>query len=139
MNTPRGIRNLNPGNLERNGIPWQGLATVQSDPRFLVFIAMPWGVRAAGKVLLTYYRKYGLNTVAGIINRWAPPVENDSGAYIAAVSKALGVRQDQAMKIDAPATLTRLLRAIFHHENGGHFVSEVDIADGVRLALGGKP
>jgi len=36
---PRGIRNHNPGNIEK-GDPWQGLAADQSgDPRFAVFAA----------------------------------------------------------------------------------------------------
>ena len=32
--------------------------------------------------------------------------------------------------------LARLCKAIFHHENGGDYVSDDDIAAGVRMALG---
>ena len=42
--------------------------------------------------LLTYQRQHGLDTVKGILNRWAPPSENDTGAYVQTVSRALGLR-----------------------------------------------
>lgn len=135
--TPRGIRNKNPGNIERNAMRWQGMAKEQTDPRFVVFESMAHGVRAAAKVLLTYYRKHKLNTVRGIINRWAPMSENNTGAYIRAVCKAALVEPDQPLPMTHEQTLRVLLRAIFHHENGGHFVSDADIAQGVKMALEG--
>lgn len=36
MKTPRGIRNNNPGNLDK-GSPWQGLVDNPSEPRFCTF------------------------------------------------------------------------------------------------------
>ena len=71
---PRGIRNHNPGNLEK-GDPWQGLADDQSaDPRFAVFEAPEWGIRAIARLLITYRDKHGVNTVNGVVNRWAAAV-----------------------------------------------------------------
>ncbi len=42
MKTPRGIRNNNPGNLDK-GSPWQGLISNPSEPRFCTFKDPVWG------------------------------------------------------------------------------------------------
>ena len=43
---PRGIRNNNPGNIRRNGDPWQGLAKDQTDREFFTFQSAVYGIRA---------------------------------------------------------------------------------------------
>lgn len=134
--TPRGIRNNNPGNIDRNSTKWQGMAPDQSgDPRFVVFAAPVWGLRALGKVLLTYYRTHGLDTPAKIIGRWAPPQENDTAAYARQVADALGVGVDDQIDLQDPATLARIVPAIVRHENGQQPYSADLIAQAVRLAL----
>jgi hypothetical protein len=134
--TPRGIRNSNPGNIDRTGERWQGMAPDQSsDKRFVVFTAPVWGLRALAKVLLSYQRKYGLRTPAAIIGRWAPPVENDTGAYARQVAKALGVGVDDSVDLTKAATLERILPAIVQHENGQQPYPASLIAEAVRLAL----
>jgi hypothetical protein len=117
---PRGIRNNNPGNIERNSTEWQGMSQDQSaDARFCVFDEPVYGLRALMKVLLTYYRKYNLNTAESIINRWAPPHENDTNAYAKAVAKRLGVRSiTTPISVDNKDTLVKLAIAIVMHENG---------------------
>lgn len=110
----RSERNNNPGNIEK-GIAWKGLDATRSDPRFAVFIAPEWGFRAMARILLGDFRE-GQNTVRSLIHEWAPPVENDTGAYVAAVAKAIGVHPDQA--IDVPAHLLPMLRAVAKHETG---------------------
>lgn len=118
---PRGIRNNNPGNIRRIGTPtpWRGLSKDQSaDPAFLVFDAPLWGLRALARTLHTYWDKYRLKTVRGIITRWAPPEDgNDTGAYVAQVAAALKVRPDAPIEA-APETWVALMRAIVRHENG---------------------
>lgn len=119
MNLPRGIRNHNPGNIVRDGTPWQGLAADQSaDPRFCVFNTAADGIRALARLLLTYQDKHGLRTVRGIINRYAPPVENDTGAYVRAVAAALGVAADDPIDVHQYRHMEPLVRAIIRHENG---------------------
>lgn len=133
---PRGIRNANPGNIDRTAERWQGMAPDQSsDKRFVVFTAPLWGLRALAKVLLSYQRKYGLRTPAAIIGRWAPPVENDTGAYAHQVAKALGVGVDDQIDLTKSATLERILPAIVQHENGQQPYPATLIAEAVRLAL----
>ncbi|RWU12462.1 structural protein P5 [Xanthomonas phaseoli] len=135
---PRGVRNANPGNIDRTKTVWQGedrsASAVERESRFAVFDSPEYGFRALVKTLLTYQRKHGLRTVRGIINRWAPPVENDTGAYARQVATALGVDVDQRINVEAPATAFQLAKAIAKHENGGNFWGDAVIWDGVELA-----
>lgn len=88
---PRGIRVNNPLNLEK-GQPWQGLSDDQSaDDRFCTFKNPVFGLRAAMKVLMTYFDKHGLKTVWDIISRFAPPDENPTAAYATHVAEQIGV------------------------------------------------
>jgi hypothetical protein len=134
--TPRGIRNHNPGNIDRTSERWQGMAADQSaDPRFVVFTAPVWGLRALAKVLLSYQRKYNLRTPAAIIGRWAPPAENDTGAYARQVAKALGVGPDDRIDLQDPDTLARIVPAIVQHENGQQPYPADLIRQAVAMAL----
>lgn len=135
MATSRGIRNNNPGNIDRNETKWQGMSKDQSsDPRFIVFDAPEWGIRALAKTLLTYQSKHGLNTVRAIINRWAPPVENNTDAYVNAVAKAVGVGPDSRIDLDNYLTIRPLVEAIIHHENGQQPYSDKEIDEGLHRA-----
>lgn len=137
MKTPRGIRNKNPGNLDRTADKWQGMAADQSsDPRFVVFVAPHWGIRALVKVLLRYQRKHGIKTISGIIKRWAPAIENNTPAYIAQVAKACGVEPDDTIDIANKAVLRVLVTSIIQHENGQQPYGPAVIDLGIDLGLG---
>lgn len=117
-NLPRGIRNHNPGNIER-GDPWQGLAPDQSsDPRFCVFISPEWGIRAIARTLITYQDRHGIYTIRGIVNRWAPPSENDSGSYISHMAGRVGIGPDDELDITDYKTARSVVESIIIHENG---------------------
>lgn len=134
---PRGLRNFNPGNI-RHGQPWQGRAAEQPDPAFVTFESYAWGIRAMAKTLITYQDTYGLNTVRGIIGRWAPPTENDTAAYVAAVAAQVGVAADQPIDVQDYAVLRPLVEAIARHENGQ--VAPITPADfDYGLTLAGVP
>ena len=128
----RGIRNNNPGNIRHSAIKWQGMSDTQTDSAFVQFISPEYGIRALSKLLDTYSISYGLNTVQGIINRYAPSVENNTGSYVAAVAGALGVAPDQA--IDVQARKYDLVRAIIKHENGLMPYGLAQINGGLNLA-----
>jgi len=118
--TPRGVRNANPGNIREDPndrTKWLGERAGDNDPAFEEFDDPVYGLRALMKILLKYRRDYGLSTVAKIIDRWAPPSENATSEYAAAVARRLGVG------VDTPLALTRehlitVARAIVIHENG---------------------
>ena len=132
---PRGIRNNNPGNLNFAG---QAGATKEGGPngRFAVFGTMQEGVAALVRQIGLYVKR-GRNTIRKILEVYAPPGENNTGAYIAAVSKALGIGPDEALDTENAQQVMGLVRAIVNHENGKGFVSDADIAGGYRLAKGG--
>ena len=121
----RGIRNNNPGNI-RWGENWKGLDPDgrKKDKSFCVFEEPKWGIRALCKVLLTYYRKHGLNTVKEIITRFAPANENDTTAYMNHVAKLLNVRTDQTINVCDAKVMFTLITAIIQHENGEQPYSE---------------
>ncbi len=131
---PRGIRNNNPGNINK-GIGFQG--EIQGDDsRFATFETPEMGIRALAKNLITYDRKYGLNTPQAIINRWAPSNENNTNAYVNVVSKALGVNPTDKLNMRDPAVMAKLASAIIQHENGQNPYSAEQINAGVNMALG---
>lgn len=118
---PRGIRNNNPGNIEFNPAnDWKGQhpQSQQIDKRFCVFTEPEWGIRALMIILRNYQRKYNLNTVEEIINRWAPSNENDTNAYVNHVCKQMMVEKDEELDLEDKDTLINLSRAICKHENG---------------------
>lgn len=129
----RGIRNHNPGNI-RKGEKWKGLSEHQTDSSFCVFVSPEYGIRALAKVLLTYYKKYQLNTVKKIISRYAPPNENETESYIKSVADMLGVLPDEVIDLSSVAVLAVLLRAIIRHENGEQPYSDEQILKGIHLA-----
>lgn len=132
---PRGIRNNNPGDIRRTGIPWRGLAAVQSDPDFCVFDTMADGVRAMAIVLLHYYHLHGLKTVAEIVTRYAPGNENDTAAYIRDVCRRMGVQptHDLDLEHDAPE-LEQLIEAMCREEVGS-YLKPIDVINGCMAAL----
>lgn len=130
----RGYRNNNPGNIEA-GAKFNGF--VGSDGRFGKYATPELGYRALGKQLLRYQTHHNRNTVREIINRWAPPSENNTGAYVNLVAKQLGVSPDAPLDLNQQETLYGLVRAIAGHENGGQLHSPDTIRAGVNMALGG--
>ncbi|WP_192956072.1 hypothetical protein [Klebsiella pneumoniae] len=132
---PRGVRNNNPGNLEASSSnPWVG--QTGSDGRFAKFETPEHGIRALGRNLISYQRQ-GIDTVSEIINRWAPPSDNnDTAAYIKAVCAQLGVTANQPLDASNPDTLQALCAAIIKHENGTQPYSPDQLSTGVSAALG---
>lgn len=129
MSLPRGIRNNNPGNI-RWGSNWQGLniPSLRTDKDFCQFASPVYGLRAIVKLIFTYHDKYGLDTIEGIINRYAPPNENNTIGYIVRVSEKLGIHPNEPIELTDKA-LVLLVRAICGVENGelyaNHYPNEL--------------
>ena len=139
----RGYRNKNPGNIdwnERN--KWQGQVGIEqtgNPPRFAVFETHEYGIRALAALLTTYQDRHGLRTVRGIIDRWAPPVENVTSAYVDAVARAMDVGRDDQIDVHTYAHMRPLVAAIIKHELGGMPYDAATIDEGLRLAGVPKP
>lgn len=115
----RGLRNNNPGNLIRTSNAWQGKIPFPQnpDPKFEQFTSIKWGIRAMIKDLINDIKK-GKNTVRKLISEYAPKSENNTEAYINAVSKSLGVTPNQTLTSINNAFLILLSRAIMKVELG---------------------
>lgn len=129
---PRGIRNNNPLNLSYVA----GQPGVQgSDGRFGRYATPEEGIAASVRQLQMYGQR-GLTTPAQIIGRWAPPSENNTGAYVAAVARRAGLAPNQPINLSDPAVVSRLVGAMAHHENGRP-IDDAVVQRGVQMALGG--
>lgn len=118
----RGLRNNNPLNIRR-GEQWKGLAKKQTDAAFCQFETMAYGWRAAFWLLTrTYYHKYRLYTIRSIVERWAPPKENNTEAYVAHVALMMkyGAEIPLGIPSEHPERWMQLGCAMAIHENGLH-------------------
>jgi hypothetical protein len=134
VNGPRGIRNNNPGNIERNSIAWQGsipadqvqaVLGIPYDSTFEQYDTPANGVRAIGHVLRSKQAR-GLTTVDSIIRDYS---KTDQDAYVAFVSQQLGVNSDQ--DVDVTNVLPAFAAAIIQQENGQQPYQLSDIANWV--------
>lgn len=113
---PRGIRNNNALNIEDGPFAKSQPGYAGSDGRFARFQTPDHGVAAANALLDSYDKKHGVNTVAGIVNRWAPPSDgNNTMAYASDVAGKLGIDPNAPVP---PAMRQQLIAAMAQHENG---------------------
>jgi hypothetical protein len=139
---PRGIRNNNPGNIVRNSIVWNGALTQPQvealgqtwDAKFVQFDTPVSGLRALAMILITYAAR-GANTVDSIISTYAPSSENNTAAYIAAVSSSIGAQPGQT--INVTANLGNIMAAIVQHENGEQPYASSTIVQAISAASQG--
>lgn len=129
----RGIRNNNPGNIRVSKDQWEGMTG--DDGAFVTFDSPESGVRALAKNLQSYGRQ-GYDSIEKIINRWAPPSENETQSYIDSVVSATGIPATQSLDLSNPDTLSALAQAISFHETGSRYDPEV-YQQGVARALNG--
>lgn len=129
----RGIRNNNIGNIRVSKDQWEG--ATGDDGSFVTFDTPDSGVRALAKNLMSYGRQ-GYDSIEKIINRWAPPSENDTQSYINSVVAATGIPATQSLDLSNPDVLASLSEAIGYHETGSRYDPEV-YKLGVSRALSG--
>jgi hypothetical protein len=134
----RGVRNNNPANIDYNpAVKWQGQVGLEAGvpkPRFIQFSAPEYGIRALAVLLLTYHDKHRLQTVRGIINRYAPSKENNTSAYVANVARALLVTPNDTIDLHNYEIMRRMVIAIIAHENGNYAYPDSLITKGLRMA-----
>ncbi len=114
----RGLSNNNPGNIRRAKVRYRGERQPSRDPEFKQFETLAWGYRAIFVLLDTYRRRYGLDTLRGMISRWAPPSENHTDNYIRAVASDTGIDPDEALDTRDARTMIPVAAAISRVENG---------------------
>lgn len=115
---PRGLRNCNPGNIRKNSIVYAGEVVPSKDESFKQFTTMVYGYRAMFVVLYTYQHRYGLDTVAKMIARYAPEEENHTEAYIEAVAERSGVSAHGRITATNGDVMIPIVAAMARVENG---------------------
>lgn len=112
---PRGLRNNNPFNIRLNiHNKWLG-AIPGEDPLFVTFESLDYGIRAWCVLIKNYVKRHHCSTICSIVNRFAPPSENNTLQYIRFVNKYVGnCRVDPS----SPDFLFRLGYAMWIVENG---------------------
>jgi len=127
-NNARGIRNNNPGNLR------SAPNAVGNDGSFPIFSNPNDGLAAMSRQLQLYGSR-GNDTPYGIIHTYAPSTENDSQAYINAVTKDTGFGAHEKLDLSDPGVLKRLMTAMIRQENGSQPYSESDIDNGIITSM----
>lgn len=118
-NAPRNVRNHNPGNIEDGEFAKSLPGYAGTDGRFAKFDT-PEAGRNAQLALLGSYGSRGFNTIAKVINRWAPPSDNNpTEGYINFVAQRLGVDPNQPLNLQDRGVAGQLASAIEAFEGGG--------------------
>lgn len=134
--TKRGERNNNPGNLNFAG--QAGASLERPGGRFARFETAFDGLRALARQLMLYAGR-GINSVEKIISIWAPASDNNNTtAYIRAVSQRLGVDPRAALNMSDPQTMSALMSSIIQHENGRNIYSRELINKAAVAGISGK-
>lgn len=156
----RGYANNNPGNIDRSEPPWVGEIRDPSDPRimsgapadfvpsvqraidirafelehgrFTVMDTAIDGFRELAKNLQAYRDRLGLRTIRTVINRHAPPNENNTAAYIDRVCLETGLGPDDDIGDEQWRGGVRraIMGAITDVECGGNPYQGTELADG---------
>ncbi len=130
INNPYNIRQYDQGFLGESG----------EDSGFVSFDDPMYGVRAADKVLTTYGTKRGINTIRGLINRFAPPSENDTSNYVNYISGQLGIDPDAEVDLSDPEMRARILSPMAMMESRseyspGQITEMIEMANAPRQEL----
>ena len=126
---PLGLRQRNPGNI-RPGAGFIGESGAGSG--YSIFDSDDEGLRAIQRLLMTYGDEYGLNTIRGLANRYAPKSENPTESYIDFLSKETGIDPDE--EIDLAGRGSDLIPAIVGFEQGQQPFSQEQIDRAIRAA-----
>lgn len=89
-----------------------------TDKQFKQFKSNAYGYRAGFRILLTYITRYHINTLRGMLHRFAPMSENATEKYIETVSKRAAVDPDEVIRTVDKEMLIRIVAAMSYVENG---------------------
>lgn len=124
-NTAAGAVN-NPGNIRAEKYPYPGVIYDATKP-FLSFDTLANGYNAMVVKYKYYYDNFGDKTLNAIINRYAPPADNnDTDTYVKSVSEAIGCDPDADFGdiLNNNDTMAAMLKAVTVVEQGDAFVTQ---------------
>lgn len=117
LTLPRGIRNNNPGNIEFARQPGATLETNTPDRKRFAQFRTPEEGLAALAIQLRKYGSRGIDTLNSIIGTYAPKWENNTAAYVARLSREMGVSPDAHLNLSDSGMMQQLMTGIIRFEN----------------------
>lgn len=130
-----GYKCCNPLNVKVFGNKWNGLIG-QDERGHGIFSRPEEGIRAGVKVLQSYSNKYGINTIEGIISRFAAADPATLRAYVDNVSHASGYAPDEQLDVKNPDVLRKIIPPMIRQEIGDVPYSDETINAGIHRGLG---
>ncbi|HDY4931527.1 TPA: hypothetical protein RPG34_003359 [Yersinia enterocolitica] len=130
-------RNLNPLNIMT-----KGNAGMDSGG-FAKYTDEDSGWKAAREQLSRYYTRDKLDTISGIITKWAPPPKkpgdhkNNTAAYIAQVSKAMEVGANDKLDLSDPSVMASLSAYMAKHEGYSNWKNGLDYGNAAKSQYAG--
>lgn len=110
---PMSIRQFNQDFLGETGT-----YTTPSGGEFVEYESPEYSFRAADRVLTTYGRDQGINTIRDAISRYAPPSDdNPTENYIDFVSKQTGIDPDQKIDLSDPIIRSNIIAPMAQFES----------------------
>lgn len=138
-------RDSNPGDLRP--LPpalgtWYGQTGIDHSSTagdYVIFVTRADGWRALAMNLLAYQDHHGINTLAGIAERWAPSADNNNTeAYIRALCAFTGYGRDQVLDLHIVTVLASVALAVSKQEAGSAVQWPADErTSGVMMAIYG--
>tara|TARA_R110002020_G_scaffold216328_1_gene423828 strand:- start:1913 stop:4087 length:2175 start_codon:yes stop_codon:yes gene_type:complete len=127
---PLGLRQRNPGNI-RPGANFIGESGAGGG--YATFGSDDEGLRAIQRLLMTYGDKYGINTLRGFANRYAPPSDNNpTGNYIDFLASKTGIDPDA--EINLAESGSSIIPAIVGFEQGQQPYTQAQIDRAISAA-----
>ncbi|HEY9059373.1 MAG TPA: hypothetical protein VIO64_02540 [Pseudobacteroides sp.] len=108
----RSWRNNNPGNLKYGSFASSNGA-IGTDGQFAIFPNYDTGYNAKKTLITTTYRDY---TIEAMMNKYAPPSENDTAAYIRYIVSKTGMPASTYIRDMNSSQLNSLLDAMKQYE-----------------------
>lgn len=131
----RGYRNNNPCNIRNSREKWDGEVIPSQDKEFKQFRSMAYGFRAVFKLLHNYNTKHGCKTMEQMINRFAPPVENNTSSYVTHVANKTHIDPKSSIDTRNRDIMVPMVSAMALHENGTAPKAK-DVEEGWNLFIG---
>lgn len=133
---PIGILNNNPTNI-RVSKTFKWLGETESKGAFCKFIDRKFAYRATFILFHSYITKHGCRTLRDIINRWAPPSENQTAVYLRTVSNMSNYPEMVTVDLGDEDMMCKIVKAMVYVEVGMH--ENIDaIREGYKLAAASR-
>lgn len=115
------FKNKNPLNVKCKGFTWKGQIDIDQFGH-AIFSTWEYGVRAASYVLKNYYKQHKIDTLEGIVTRFA---RGNTKEYVEFLCKRMNLKRDE--KFNVVNRMSELLKYMARWESGQELPDELFI------------